>query len=295
MSQQKFSHPFSCESALKLSDLTHNNNFEKAKKLFNCINELLDIIQKDYPQIVNPDIDRRIAYLSKIRANGIEEYRKYTEKSFDKSKCEFFNMQPDDISPNQIFVYLNEFGSLDELNEWVKTGLSKAEQDYNNYYEQLSLGLDESSKFSIMSQISGNKSAVKIIQTPVKLKNGGTARKELSIHKSDAQDFEDLFGFRPNQKQFGAGNHAQQRERIKSENAREFTNSMMLHFSEVIREMIENRSDSLNEMLVRNNIPPEDYENVGILHTVVGPDFQFEILQIGDQIFMPHQIPVLED
>ena len=98
MSQQKFSHPFSCESALKLSDLTHNNNFEKAKKLFNCINELLDIIQKDYPQIVNPDIDRRIAYLSKIRANGIEEYRKYTEKSFDKSKCEFCQQSlPDDL------------------------------------------------------------------------------------------------------------------------------------------------------------------------------------------------------
>lgn len=61
------------------------------------------------------------------------------------------------------------------------------------------------------------KSAVKVVNTPCKTPNLYTARKELSIHNSDAQDFEDLFGFRPNQNKFGVGNHAKERNRVKNE------------------------------------------------------------------------------
>ena len=82
----------------------------------------------------------------------------------------------------------------------------------------------------------------------------GTARKEFSVHNSDAQEFEDLFGFRPNQNEFGVGNHGVDRERIKQEYSQEYHNAMRSQLGQafgIIQQRRQEFIDHLTNMLGR--------------------------------------------
>lgn len=262
----------------KQFSISHSEKYERTKRLYNNIIDLQQIIDRDFPQIVGSEVDGRIAYQNKIREYGFDEYFKSIEVAFGRNEDDTNIMQnneiqPDSISPNQHLVYLYEFETLEELNKWVQTGQSKYEQDELRYQGQIASQFDEH-EFKKDPTISCLQSAVKIICTPAKSVLSGTARKELSIHKSDAQEFEDLFGFRPNQKEYGVGNHNAERNKVKQEASQGFHNIMRGQIVQALRQMMEHRVQLLNQMNELIN------QNAGLADRYGG---EFQNVQAGNQ------------
>lgn len=103
----------------KQFSIDHQKKYQKVRQNYNWVCELVEIIQGNYPQIVNAQIDNRIAYLYKIRSQGFDAYYKsleFTENlnnNVNNQLCHV-DLQPDDISPNRHLVFLYEFESLQE-------------------------------------------------------------------------------------------------------------------------------------------------------------------------------------